>query len=370
METILKIPASQSLPERRRKSRATPDPYLVIRFDSGNTGVVLDVSLEGLGFLASAPVVEARDVRFEISSRTMPRFAAAGQLMWKDGSGKRAGLRFTQLPEELAILIRRCLPRSEAPARLSDGMVREPKTAVAGSVSAEQSLGVIPGVPSKRLALVANGVTWMLACLIALGIWHSVTGSRISDGFLPGKRSALEAWSLLRATSGRMGSSLRTFQKHEGLTTVEQKFTEASIRPELSFPFPFPERPLPISLEPVVAFDPTPNARVMAEPQAVRVQTSAAALPEPAARTAFLLAQKLLLEEPNPENQSKAAQLLWQAVEKGSVPAEVELAKLYLLGQGVAKSCGQARVLLTAAQNHKGGAAAGQIEDLQPYGCE
>ena len=44
-----------------------------------------------------------------------------------------------------------------------------------------------------------------------------------------------------------------------------------------------------------------------------------------------------------------AAPLLWTAVAKGDLAAESKLARLYLRGDGVAKSCEQARVLLRAA---------------------
>lgn len=40
---------------------------------------------------------------------------------------------------------------------------------------------------------------------------------------------------------------------------------------------------------------------------------------------------------------------LWRKVQKGNTGAEIELAKLYLQGTGVAQSCDQARVLLLAA---------------------
>jgi len=46
---------------------------------------------------------------------------------------------------------------------------------------------------------------------------------------------------------------------------------------------------------------------------------------------------------------SLAVQLLWTAVRKGNVPAEVTLADLFARGDGVAQSCEQARVLLQAA---------------------
>src|ERR1700719_4275807 len=100
--------------ERRRSSRLTPAPLLPICLPSGNYGIVLDVSPEGVGFLASSPVEEAATIRFEISSRSTRGPEGSGQLMWKDGSGKRGGLRFTNVSDELRALIAQFLP-AEAP---------------------------------------------------------------------------------------------------------------------------------------------------------------------------------------------------------------------------------------------------------------
>jgi hypothetical protein len=48
---------------------------------------------------------------------------------------------------------------------------------------------------------------------------------------------------------------------------------------------------------------------------------------------------------------------LWRRVQSGSTAAEVELAKLYLDGKGVAQNCEQARLLLLAASKKQSGVA-------------
>ena len=66
---------------------------------------------------------------------------------------------------------------------------------------------------------------------------------------------------------------------------------------------------------------------------------------------------------------SKAARLLWVAVANDNSTAAVVLADLYLRGDGVAKSCEQARVLLTVAS--KSGDVQGQekLRELDANGC-
>ena len=68
-------------------------------------------------------------------------------------------------------------------------------------------------------------------------------------------------------------------------------------------------------------------------------------------------------------DRSALAQQLWSAVEAGDSSAEAALAELYLAGEGVPRSCEQARVLLRAATK-KGNTAAGQqLRKLNNNGC-
>src|SRR6202011_5909819 len=87
-----------------------------------------------------------------------------------------------------------------------------------------------------------------------------------------------------------------------------------------------------------------------------------------AAELAF--ARRYLGESGARQGSGRAAQLLWLAVEKGSTAAEVELARLYVRGEGVPKNCEQARVLLTAASyNEDSQRAEQELAELRQYGC-
>jgi len=370
METI-SIPASLRKPqERRRTLRVTPDPFLVIRLSSGNSGVVLDVSRDGLGFLASAPVEETETLHFEISGRTAAASAASGQLMWKDVTGKRAGVRFTHLPEDLRALLGRYLPSPEVPVALR----KERKTAGAPILAFEEPVRSGPRFHAKGLAFAANAVTALLACFIALGIWYSVNRPGAGGWTAKGTPGVARFVSFLRPAYWRAHFS----RVHENSTAVSLELSKTAAAPapaSIPFPLPFPaERnstpliavangPAFKSAAPVAAEPPRPESAQAEKPVAPSV-------PEDAGQTALVQARELLHKDADTEQQAKAAQLLWQAVEKGNVPAEVELANLYLLGQGVAKSCGQARVLLTSAQLRKSATAAKKLDDFPQYGCE
>jgi TPR repeat protein len=71
-----------------------------------------------------------------------------------------------------------------------------------------------------------------------------------------------------------------------------------------------------------------------------------------------------------PRDSKEAAQWLWKAVRKSNLAATMALSDLYLRGDGVPKSCDQARLLLDAAARKGSAAAAERLRNLQAFGCE
>ena len=66
----------------------------------------------------------------------------------------------------------------------------------------------------------------------------------------------------------------------------------------------------------------------------------------------------------------EGAKWLWKAVAKKNLAATLLLSDLYLRGDGVPKSCDQARLLLDAAARKGGTAAAERLRNLQAFGCQ
>ena len=81
------------------------------------------------------------------------------------------------------------------------------------------------------------------------------------------------------------------------------------------------------------------------------------------------LAQKYLSAKAGPATNAAAVQLLWAAVGKGNVTAEFTLADLYARGDGVAKSCDQARLLVGAAEGKSSSDASQELGELIRKGC-
>jgi hypothetical protein len=81
-------------------------------------------------------------------------------------------------------------------------------------------------------------------------------------------------------------------------------------------------------------------------------------------------AEKYLNGGPDAARDSRqAATWLWKAVAKQNLPATMMLSDLYLRGDGVTKSCDQARLLLDAAARKGAKAAAERLRNLQAFGC-
>ena len=81
------------------------------------------------------------------------------------------------------------------------------------------------------------------------------------------------------------------------------------------------------------------------------------------------LAQGYLEGKHGRRDSVEAAKWLWKAVAKQNSMADVLLADLYVSGDGVAKSCDQARLLLTAATQKGAPGAAAKLRSLQSAGC-
>jgi hypothetical protein len=114
-----------------------------------------------------------------------------------------------------------------------------------------------------------------------------------------------------------------------------------------------------------------PDSRIAPRSVPVVASSSAAAPPAQSGAEELAMAEKYL----NPtrgtaRDSGEAAEWLWKAVRKRNLEATLALSDLYARGDGVTKSCDQARLLLDAAAR-KGGKGAGErLRNLQAFGCQ
>jgi cell division septation protein DedD len=91
--------------QRRLYSRKTLNPLPYVSLPSGNGGIVLDVSEQGLCFRAVAPVKQSGPIHFSFSAHSK-LIEGVADLVWTDRAKKTGGLRFTQLSEDAREQIR------------------------------------------------------------------------------------------------------------------------------------------------------------------------------------------------------------------------------------------------------------------------
>jgi hypothetical protein len=105
-------------------------------------------------------------------------------------------------------------------------------------------------------------------------------------------------------------------------------------------------------------------------PPANDLPASTADLVQKAGMTEYSEAVRLLHGARGTADPAEAARLLWIAVEKGNSDAELALAELYWHGEGVARNCDQARILLGAAVRKGNLAARTRLSEFEREGCE
>jgi pyruvate/2-oxoglutarate dehydrogenase complex dihydrolipoamide acyltransferase (E2) component len=120
----------------------------------------------------------------------------------------------------------------------------------------------------------------------------------------------------------------------------------------------------------------TPNApKVQSAPQdqPAPVRNAATVLPEASPTAAgsaeLATAEGYLTGRYGSRNSSEAARYLWKAVAKENPTAIMLLSNLYLAGDGVPKSCDQAKLLLRAGAQKNISEAANKLRQLQRTGC-
>lgn len=110
-----------------------------------------------------------------------------------------------------------------------------------------------------------------------------------------------------------------------------------------------------------------PQASLAARAPSAKEQ--AAAANTAAGAEDLALATDYLNGRRGPRDSAEAAKFLWKAVGKENPSAILLLSDMYLVGDGVPKSCDQARLLLNAAVRKNVPQAAQKLRNLQSAGC-
>ena len=371
--------------ERRCVQRKRPGGISYLEFEAGRGGIVLDASEKGLRFRAAEAIQQLGPsrIRIWISPRPEERIEITGNVVWADSANKTGGLRFIETGANSSDQIRTWLwqpsesevspnfqpfpwparstqkpPEVRRETRQDANVPRSPVASRArGKVDERRPMGLrsTPGLPSLFASNLPRQSQDSQAS--RRGIAYSV-----ATGFLIGVLvvAVVVLFEMFRQQVG--ASLIRLGEKITGIGPQRQ-----------------PPSPLPISA-PV----PTPSPSTEAKPDAPQEEASGdSALPPDSSLQVNSRSAGLAIpptkEDPDrsPDRRSpnsaqdRSAEVtrLWSAVAAGNYSAEVDLARLYLRGDGVPRNCGQAKILLQAAAKHGSVEARQQLKELRTTGC-
>jgi len=365
--------------ERRHQPRKQPEKLTYVHFEPENGGIVLNASESGISFFAIAPLHQTGTIRFTIVPSTHERIIAAGQVVWTDELKKVGGLSFAELAPDVRERVRSWLSQRAAFAIPEANKEPLNPDELTGMGSQEQRARDEMGlhatfahhIPPPDSMIPAARASSVYAFPTSLFPPESATRDpqmpRSRPQFMRGAATgilisifALMTFVFLQNFSPGIGGSLIRFGKK--LVQINQ---------------PVPPSPAP---PPELPASPVQDDRPVTSESSKEISSSEALENSPLPSTvAPLPANPQAAELPNPpqrprhasgvRNSATTSQQLWKAVAEGNTTAEIALAQLYLTGNGVPRSCEQARVLLSAASKKGNAEAMRQYRGLLTAGC-
>ena len=413
--------------ERRRAARQKLDGPELLEMGTENGGLVVDVSEDGLGFQLVSPIEQNRTLNFAFSLGSNQLVRAQGRVAWISREGKAGGITFTALPNATRHHLNRWLgrmtpdePPEPAPERGETKGEAPPAPERAETIKppvlAPERMATISPTPlaPERTEAIAPPPTpspvSRPSAVIPSGLGLSCTPGAPFDAPAQAAGDALFA----RASWQEDVPGENAGHRKTAAVIVVALFLVAGFAVAQMFPSAFrevlsgfegipramfgaaktraaqPKAPAPGAQPAAPEASATPTGRASA---AAGRHTQAQALAsagmnpfaakEPSKPIAGVLApgtgapgeseyrrgEEYLSGRKAPRDPAQAAHWFWLAESNGYTPATVALAELYLNGDGVERSCLQARILLTAAMKENNKEAASKLRQL-PENCE
>ena len=346
------------MPERRQSPRTILSQLIYFDMGAENGGLVKDIGSGGLGLRLAVPMIPTENISFSLMVDAS-RLRGAAEIAWMDKTRKSCGLRFTSVTPALRRQPTRW--RGSPPATVEATPAIPQETAHA---SAQPSFTAAPVTRNTFLT-----DDWMQPEERGSAGRFRAFGGGIVIGLLLAA-IAVGAVSYLQSTS----------VLHTPSTAQGPAAPPAAVAPEASSGRPVPgasPTPPPAAAESLPRRQNPINAPIGGAVRTSHSHEPPPSQPAPSGTVAAHAAEggKSELDEARgylgatPRNSRTAATLLWGAVSAGNSTAETLLADLYLRGDGVAKSCEQGRVLLTAAAEKGNADAQHQLSNLLRTGC-
>jgi hypothetical protein len=408
-----------TIPDRRQSQRVVLDKIRCIQLDLDNSAIVLNISEGGLAFHAFQPIPDAQEIQFSFSLPDHQRVQATGELVWRDESNKRVGLRFASLPAAIREQIREWVLQGSSVATEPTGVPSANDEVPVAESGGPESSGArerfpkpvfLPPPETPRLPLLdelqghyarsafdplapedqrskflGGFVIGALVSALALAVVFFFYGSQINDAVAQlrgsiGVKPELEPAqvAVTQPISSDPSSASAVAPASTAAPDLHQAENDAPVAPAASAPsggvsgsrgsiVPADHRKFDGDLK--GADDPAGSvSNDAADPATVGSQA-----PQTAGDTGekdLAIAQGYLRSRGSTAGSAgSAVPFLWLAVGKGNVAAELTLAELYARGDGVVRSCDQARVLLYAAASKGSDEADQQLAQIDRARC-
>jgi PilZ domain len=394
----------------RQSPRKAANAVLRIQLEPKNEALVLNVSDGGLGFRAARPVTQTGAIRFSFVENNQPVEVNA-KLVWADPSKRVGGVSFAGMSRVELEHIRAWLGHAgnPTPARtasepvtpsfnepkqpsVSDVGLPQPNTAPAQNVPPP----IIPSTPPVQPGFAPiNDYPQRMPYAWDQQIPYANPPSKFFRGFLAG--------AIFCAVIAAIPFFIYTNPNNPLRLLISQRIGVSPAPRMASSTDPSKTPDAPVASVPPPVFDteskgehdtaadaPTPslsrpavNAVSKANPDTAKTKEEHPAANDRVAHAPenlqpgtdnsgeqdLAIAQRYLSERPGPSGSAAATRYLWAAVEQGNVKAEVILAELYARGDGVTKSCDQARVLLRVAAKKGSNEASQELAQIVRRGC-
>jgi PilZ domain len=374
-----------------------------------NGAVMLNLSEDGCGFQAISPVKLGK-TRFAFQISGGRRIAGEAEVEWVDEAGVTGGLQFLDLQPEARKQVRMWLNDTNAPEEPGEGVTvaAAPVEALRQSwVEAQNWQATAAPAPPKDMRRDSRpessvGVAeepplsapWANMPPAGLPVLEDVRARfplmRGDDSYnSPHARSAARWRGLaMLATVVAAGVLLYVYQREAGDSLIWLGETLAGrTKASAAVPESKPVAPADTAQAPIEANGaaekteaeeapkPGPEVTPTTESELARGKEQAPPQSEAVIRTPQR--QESVLEQPAvrqkaepPRSEGESVASLWDAVQGGSVAAEMSLAEHFARGDGVAKNCDQARVLLKAAAGKGNREARLRLYQLESGGCQ
>jgi len=376
---------------RRQQFRKVPEELAFLQLERDDGGTVLDISEGGLRFETFAPVLQNGPVHFWFSLNLRDRIEAWGEVVWTNAARKSGGLRFLRLSEEARGHIREWM--AQLPSRQVSDRRAVPRTEAGGTRGKNEPgkwdavAAFVSKARPRRLTLLAGGQDSGDSNLGASTSQETVqpaSGLVPVQKYLEAKRKQLIFGMLLgmciSATIAMAAFKVSSYRRQ--VRDAEKLAGESrAARPVAEVQPPVPAIATPAVPHPAAGdisssgkqkrgapSDNTPNnqkvpATWLARSRATEPPVLAASIASSPSRQAHSS------DDASQRQNSRTPAQLWASVQAGNSNAAVELAELYIQGEGVPQNCAQARVLLLVASEKRNAGAIKRLQDLDKTGC-